>query len=135
MVSCPACMKELPDDAHFCVQCGKDINLRGNGNSTALVVSPPTLITPPTILPSPIAVVPTVVVSTKNVGVAILLTVLFGPLGMLYSTVSGAVIMCIAFLVIGVGTLGFGLLFLWPICIIWAAVAASSYNQRLLYRR
>ena len=37
-----------------------------------------------------------VVRAPKSVGVAILLTLLFGPLGMLYSTVPGALIMLVA---------------------------------------
>jgi len=73
-----------------------------------------------------------VVVATKSVGVSILLTVLFGPLGMLYSTVSGGVIMLIATLVLAVFTFGLGVLITWPICIIWGAVATNSYNEKLV---
>ena len=73
-----------------------------------------------------------VTVPTKSMGIAILLTVLFGPLGMLYSTILGGVIMLVVTLIIGVVTLGFGLILTWPICIIWAAVATSSYNKKLL---
>lgn len=75
---------------------------------------------------------PTVVVSTKSTGIAILLTVLFGPLGMLYSTIWGAIIMFIATLVIGLLTFGFGFIITWPICIIWAVIAVKSYNRDLL---
>ena len=73
-----------------------------------------------------------VVTSTKSMGIAILLTVLFGPLGMLYSTIWGAIIMIVLSGIIGLVTFGFGLLFTWPICIIWAAVATKSYNKKLL---
>ena len=73
----------------------------------------------------------TTVVSTKNVGLAILLTVLFGPLGMLYSTISGAIIMIIVSVVIGAVTAGLGFIITWPVCIIWAAVAANSYNKQI----
>lgn len=73
-----------------------------------------------------------VVVPTKSVGLAILLGVLFGPLGLLYSTVSGAIVMFVVSIVIGVVTVGFGLILTWPICGIWAAVAAKSHNERLL---
>lgn len=78
------------------------------------------------------AVQPIVVTSTKNVGIAILLTVLFGSLGMFYSTVWGAVIMTVLSIIIGVLTLGIGLLITWPVSIIWGAMAASSYNKSLL---
>jgi len=67
-----------------------------------------------------------IVNSGKSVGLAILLTFLFGPLGMLYSTVSGALIMLVISTIVGIFTFGIGLLLTWPICIIWAAVAANS---------
>lgn len=73
-----------------------------------------------------------VVSATKSMGVSILLTVLFGPLGMLYSTIPGAIIMAIGGMVLGVITLGFGLLLVWPIAIIWGAVATSSHNKKLI---
>ena len=72
-----------------------------------------------------------VVANPKNVGVAILLTVLLGPLGMFYSTVGGAILMLIIALIVGFLTLGIGALLTWPICIIWAALAASAHNKRL----
>jgi len=70
--------------------------------------------------------------STKSPGIAILLTILLGPLGMLYSTILGAVIMTLATLVVIIITYGLGLLITWPICIIWAAIAASNYNKKIL---
>lgn len=66
----------------------------------------------------------------KSVGTALLLTFFFGPLGMLYSTVAGAVVMLFVNIVVGLVTYGFGLFLTWPICMIWAATAASSHNSR-----
>lgn len=77
---------------------------------------------------------PLVVVTAKSAGVAILLTLLFGPLGMLYSTVLGALIMMIVTAIVGFLTYGIGLIFTWPICMIWAAVAAGSHNRRAMRR-
>jgi len=74
----------------------------------------------------------TVVSTTKSMGISILLTVLFGPLGMLYSTIPGAIIMAIVSVIVGVLTVGIGFLITWPICIIWGAIATSSYNKKLL---
>ena len=68
--------------------------------------------------------------ASKSVGVALLLTFFFGPLGMLYSTVAGAVVMLFVNIVVGLVTYGFGLFLTWPICMIWAATAASSHNSR-----
>ena len=73
----------------------------------------------------------TVVTSTKSMGIAILLTVLFGPLGMLYSTIVGAIVMGIISVIVGFVTVGIGLLVTWPICVIWAAIAVSNFNKNL----
>ena len=68
----------------------------------------------------------------KSVGISVLLTFLFGPLGMFYSTIMGAIIMMVISIIIGFVTFGFGILLTWPICMIWGAIAASSYNKKLL---
>ena len=74
----------------------------------------------------------TVVVKTeKNVGIALLLTFFFGPLGMLYSTVTGGIVMLIVSLVVAFLTLGLGLVITFPICMVWAAIAASNHNKEL----
>lgn len=72
-----------------------------------------------------------VVAQTKSMGISIILTLLFGPLGMLYSTIPGAIIMGIATLVAILLTAGFGLILTWPICLIWGAVAVKNYNNKL----
>ncbi|MGA2033589.1 MAG: hypothetical protein ABSG68_15150 [Thermoguttaceae bacterium] len=72
-----------------------------------------------------------VVTATKSVGISLILTFLFGPLGMLYSTVVGGLVMMVVSIAVGVCTLGFGLLVTWPICIIWGALAVTSYNAKL----
>jgi hypothetical protein len=77
---------------------------------------------------------PVIVARTKSVALSLVLTFIFGPLGMLYSTVWGAIIMilfsCVAFFL----TFGHGLIFTWPLSMIWGAWAAHRYNERLLRR-
>lgn len=73
-----------------------------------------------------------VVIAGKSMAIAILLALFFGPLGMLYSTVMGGVIMIALNILVGIFTLGFGLFITWPICVIWAAVATNSYNKKAL---
>jgi len=73
-----------------------------------------------------------VTVPTKSVGISILLTILFGPLGMFYSTILGAIIMCLISLFVSAFTLGLSLLIIWPICITWGAVATNPYNKEIL---
>jgi len=78
--------------------------------------------------------------STKSVGTAVFLVVIFGPFGMFYSTIGGAILMSIAAPIIMVMLLMSGkissiiiaAIFYYPICMIWAANAASSYNQRII---
>ena len=72
-----------------------------------------------------------IVKAEKSMGITILLTILFGPLGMLYSTVTGAIVMIIVNVVVAIITLGFGLFITWPVCIIWGAVATNKYNKNL----
>ena len=74
------------------------------------------------------------VLEGKTPGTAIMLTLLFGPIGMFYSTIFGGIIMSIVSFFVGLATFGFGLFFTWPICMIWAAMAARSHNKRALSR-
>lgn len=72
---------------------------------------------------------------TKSVGIALILTFLFGSIGMFYSTIKGALIMLAIETAIIVLTMGFGffLIFLTnPICMIWGGLAAKNYNEQLL---
>ncbi|ASQ90011.1 hypothetical protein CHL67_02895 [Prosthecochloris sp. GSB1] len=73
-----------------------------------------------------------VVVPTKSMGAGILLSFLFGPLGMLYATIPGALIMMAVSFIVGFMTMGFGALLLWPVCMIWTALAVKSHNEKLL---
>lgn len=68
----------------------------------------------------------------KSAGVSLLLTILFGPLGLLYSSVIGGVVMIIASIIIGFITLGFGLIVTWIGSVIWGVIAVNSHNEKLL---
>lgn len=73
-----------------------------------------------------------IALSPKSIGVALLLTFLFGPIGMLYATVWGGLIMLFVNLLVGIVTLGFGLFLTWPIQLVWVALAVRSYNNKLM---
>jgi hypothetical protein len=64
----------------------------------------------------------------KSVLVALILSFLFGPLGMLYATVTGAIIMFLANLILIIPTFGFILLLTWPVGMIWSCVAVNEHN-------
>lgn len=74
----------------------------------------------------------------KSVALAIVLAFFFGPLGMFYGTVTGALVMLsvnLALFLLGFVTFGltwFLFFFTWVGGIIWAAVEANSSNQRLV---
>lgn len=64
----------------------------------------------------------------KSPGLAVLLAFLFGPLGMLYSTVSGAIVMFVLN-VLFIWTLGLFYLVSVPAGMIWAYIAANKTND------
>jgi len=73
----------------------------------------------------------TVIVKTqKSPTTAALLGFFFGPLGMFYATIPGAVIMLVISGIIGFFTLGFGLLITIPICSLWAYIAVKNQNTK-----
>lgn len=61
----------------------------------------------------------------KSVVLSLVLTFFFGPFGMLYSTVTGAIVMLVLYVALGIPTLGWAIAVLHPIAMIWGAVAAS----------
>ena len=79
-----------------------------------------------------------IVVPTKSMGMAIILAVILGPLGLFYSTILGGIVMLavslfallIAFLTFGFGSVLF--FFIYPTCIIWTAVATNAHNKEML---
>ena len=66
----------------------------------------------------------------KSVILALVMTSFLGPFGMLYSTLAGAIIMGILYGVLGVLTVGYALIVLHPICIIWGTWAAHRQNTQ-----
>jgi energy-coupling factor transporter transmembrane protein EcfT len=70
----------------------------------------------------------------KSMGIGLLLTLFFGPIGMFYSTIVGAVILLIVGILASpliVLLAGLPLLVLWPIQLVWTAVAVSNHNRRM----
>jgi len=80
-------------------------------------------------------------VQEKSLLVAFLLTLFLGPLGMLYSTIAGGLIMLVVYLAIfglSIVTLGMAtVLFFpaWVICIAWGMISAKSRNRVINIQR
>jgi hypothetical protein len=127
--SCPYCAEQVLAAAKKCKHCGEAIDgapppAAGARRATGTQQAPsrnwreePQVI---------------VVVPQKDVGTAILLAVLFGPLGMLYATVPGAIIMFVLTIVLSLLTCGLSIAITWPICVIWAATAAKNPEAGLV---
>ena len=110
-IMCPQCGASVPEGSQFCKACG------------AQVVAPQTIVKEKV-----------VVADTKSVLLAVILASTFGPLGLVYCSILGAVIMFVFSLVIFIITFGYGGFLVWPLCSIWAFFATRSYNQKL-YRK
>lgn len=68
----------------------------------------------------------------KSMGAALVLTFFFGPLGLFYATVFGGLIMLMLGAIVGLFTFGLGTFFVWPLCMVWAAIAIERHNRRLV---
>lgn len=134
-VACPLCDAPVthPNSrtggAAWCERCGGQMIF---GTDGALVRAVPRSSVPLVHQPQRVQQV-VYVGKQKSVGTAVLLSFLFGPLGMFYSTVSGALIMCVVTLFAMLATFGAGIVVTAPICMIWAAYAASEHNRRQAY--
>ncbi|WP_241503896.1 hypothetical protein [Ferruginivarius sediminum] len=67
----------------------------------------------------------------KSQGIAFLLTLLFGPLGMIYATVVGAIVMFIVNVAVVILTFGLGFLLTWPIMLAWTYFAIRGKNEAI----
>ena len=91
-----------------------------------------------------------VVKPVKSVGISIILTLVLGPIGLFYSTITGGIVMTFLpfFLVIAalagftsdsshvsilsLGGLVIYALFWWLICIIWGVISVNQYNDEII---
>lgn len=132
MASCRKCGAFVDAGARFCKCCGESL----------FVVTAPHLpeweaalggsaaIAGPSVPPKSAEPAP------KSLAMAVLLAGLFGPLGMVYSTLSGALVMLLISLSLllasgedlALGNL-YSLLIAWPVCVVWSAIAAEAWNE------
>lgn len=70
----------------------------------------------------------------KSVAGALLLGLFFGPIGLLYATTWGGVIMLVLGIAIVPTKLPVPIALIWLASCIWAVVAANRYNQKLLQK-
>ncbi len=126
---CEKCGSTSHDEQGFCRGCGARLrSAEATSPSTSSTVTQP--VQPQTEPKSAVGSIPLAQPQVKNVWVAVTLAVLLGPLGMLYCTVPGALVMFAASV--------FAMLFLGKIvafvvvpiaCAVWAGLAADSANS------
>ncbi len=128
MPICAACGKDFPEGARFCNHCGRNVESGSMGAATPVPPPPPPYAfqTPAYGMGAPVYYGP-----RKSLALSLVLTIFFGPLGMLYSTVEGALIMCVV--TFFAMFTGIGLLIAWPVCVVWGAMAVENYNARMMY--
>jgi hypothetical protein len=61
----------------------------------------------------------------KDVRTAVLLAVFLGPLGLMYATVGGGLFALFLMIVLGVCTVGIGIIPVWLVSVLWAYLSAS----------
>ncbi|QQS02422.1 MAG: hypothetical protein IPK37_09005 [Austwickia sp.] len=71
-------------------------------------------------------------VRQKSLLLAGLLAFIFPPIGMLYGTIFGTLVMTFISIPVAIITAGHGLAALWPFCVLWAVWGAHRTNQRRL---
>jgi hypothetical protein len=79
-----------------------------------------------------------ILTQSKSVGLAVVLTIIFGGFGLLYASIGGGILMLILEIlawVVTILTLGLGaplLIILHIVSLIWAIVSTNSHNKRLI---
>lgn len=71
----------------------------------------------------------------KSVGLSLLLSVILGPIGLLYASFWGGVTMILVGFVVLCNKLTVPIMLTWVICCIWAVGATNRYNKKLLTDR
>lgn len=67
----------------------------------------------------------------KNMGMALLFTLIFGPLGLMYSSIFIGIVMLFVTIVVAYLTAGIGILILWPILLILTYFLISRHNNKV----
>ncbi len=134
---CPSCSAKTHNDAVLCIKCGCKLEEFAVKTQEVQTIKPQELqktISQEVMPQKSVSNNVIVIGNQKSTGTAFILAFLFGPLGLLYASTAGGIIMFFGGLIIGVVTLGIGLLFIWPICIIWAVVAVQNSNKNSMQK-
>lgn len=117
LMACKVCKKEISKTAKQCPYCGESYE-----NITAIQQEEKQEMTPEKYVAE----------AGKSRITSFILTLILGPLGLLYSSVVGGVIMIVVAIGLGSVTGGVGGLLLWPVSVIMGDSFTYNYNKRLL---
>ncbi len=109
LLPCPACGNQVSRDAEACPSCGHKLKetTSNKGEAASEVIK----------------------LQQKSRLTSFILTLLFGPLGLLYSSVIGGIIMIIV--AIATAPTGVGPAIAWIISILWGDSATYAHNQKI----
>lgn len=71
----------------------------------------------------------------KNLAGALLFSVFLGPIGLLYASTLGGIVMVVVIFVIACTKFFIPFLFSWIICSIWSVLAVNRYNNRIISKK
>lgn len=66
----------------------------------------------------------------KNVAGALLFSVILGPVGLLYATSLGGIIMIVIGFIVACSKFIVPIVMVWLICCIWSVLAVNHYNKK-----
>jgi hypothetical protein len=70
----------------------------------------------------------------KSVAGALLFTVLLGPVGLLYSSTRGGVIMIVLGFIVACAKFPIPIVMAWLACCIWSVAATNKYNAKIMQK-
>ena len=71
------------------------------------------------------------VLPLKNLAGALLFTVFLGPIGLLYASTFGGIVMLLITFIVACTKFFIPIFFCWVICCVWGVLAVNRYNKKL----